>query len=188
MSFDNISDVDRFGCSHPDDGEAAATEAGDLVVAALVSILPKSTSDDVVRTGRYVWRDGTLHRSPLGEGGQACQGPGDTFVAAPGGAATEVWILPARDHAIRASRWRADHGRIRRLVALDGPARPPAAAAEHPDPGRDRPRRPADLAGRLSPKPAVREALRRVCGVPGRGWWSGSCSSSPLCLPRATST
>ncbi|HTF33558.1 MAG TPA: hypothetical protein VK714_07645 [Myxococcota bacterium] len=94
MSFDNISDVDRFGCSHPDDGEAAATEAGDLVVAALVSILPKSTSDDVVRTGRYVWRDGTLHRSPLGEGGQACQGPGNTFVAAPGGAATEVWILP----------------------------------------------------------------------------------------------
>jgi hypothetical protein len=94
-TLDNISDVDRFGCSHPDDGEAAAREAGDLVVAALVSLLPENDSNDSVHTGRYLWRDGTLHRSPLGDGGQACQGPGHAFLAAPGGAATGVWILPS---------------------------------------------------------------------------------------------
>jgi len=93
-SINNTSDVDRFGCSHPDDGEAAAREAGDLVVAAVLSLLPESPSNDAIRTGRYVWRDGTLHRSPLGDGGQACQGPGNTFVGAPGGAATGIWILP----------------------------------------------------------------------------------------------
>jgi hypothetical protein len=94
LSLSNTSDVDRFGCSHSDDGEAAARAAGDLVVATLISILPENMSDDTIQTGRYVWRDGTLHRSPLGEGGQACQGPGNTFVGAPGGAATGVWALP----------------------------------------------------------------------------------------------
>ncbi len=47
-------------------------------------------------TGRYLWRDGTLHRSPIGEGGQACTGPGNTFVPAPGGAAAGVAIGSAR--------------------------------------------------------------------------------------------
>jgi hypothetical protein len=94
LSLSDMGDVDRFGCSHPDDSEAAAQEAGDRIVATLLSILPEPSSQDTVRTGRYVWRDGTLHRSPLGEGGQACQGAGNTFMPAPGGAATGIWALP----------------------------------------------------------------------------------------------
>jgi hypothetical protein len=94
LSLGGGSDVDRFGCSHPDDGEAAAGDAGDLIVTALLTILPADASHDTIRTGRYVWRDGTLHHSPLGEGGQACQGPGNRFVPAPGGAAIGIWALP----------------------------------------------------------------------------------------------
>ena len=67
-------DVDRFGCGHSDDGEAAAAGAGDLVADQLASIMP--AGHDQVLTGRYLWRDGTLHRSPIGDGGQACTGAG----------------------------------------------------------------------------------------------------------------
>jgi hypothetical protein len=88
----DVSDVDRFGCGHSDDGEAAAEAAGDIVSTALASILPPST--DPVRVGRYVDRDGGLHRSPLGDGGQACTGPGNVFQPIPGGEAVGVWILP----------------------------------------------------------------------------------------------
>jgi hypothetical protein len=84
-------DVDRFGCGHSDDGEAAAIGAGDLVADQVASIMPASHDGQIV-AGRYVWRDGTLHRSPIGEGGQACTGPANTFVAAPGGGATAVAI------------------------------------------------------------------------------------------------
>jgi len=87
------NDVDRFGCGHSDDGEAAAKNAGDLVASALVSLLP--TPRDPVLVGRYLDRDGGLHRSPLGDGGQQCQGPGHVFTPIPGGEAVGVWVLPA---------------------------------------------------------------------------------------------
>jgi len=87
-------DTDRFGCGHSDDGEAAAPNAGDLVATELASIMP--APHDAILRGRYVWRDGTLHRSPIGEGGQACTGPGNTFVPAPGGSALGVAIGPLR--------------------------------------------------------------------------------------------
>jgi len=88
----DVNDTDRFGCTHPDDGEASAVNAGDLVAQQLLSILPAPL--DPIRLGRYVWRDGSLHRSPLGEGGGRCAAPGNVFEPAPGGAATGVWVLP----------------------------------------------------------------------------------------------
>jgi hypothetical protein len=86
----NPPDVDRFGCGHSDDGEAAAVGAGDLVANEVASLMPAPRDQIVV--GRYVWPDGTLHRSPIGEGGQACSGPGNTFVPAPGNGAVAVQI------------------------------------------------------------------------------------------------
>jgi hypothetical protein len=93
---DNLdpSDTDRFGCGHSDDGEAASASAGDLVADQLASIMP--AGHDVVFTGRFLWRDGTLHRSPIGDGGQACTGVGNTFVPAPGGGASGVAVGPFR--------------------------------------------------------------------------------------------
>ena len=88
----DTNDVDRFGCGHSDDGEAAAEAAGDIVAGALVSILPPAS--EPILTGRYVAVDGGLHRSPLGDGGQACMGPGNVFQPIPGGEAVAVWILP----------------------------------------------------------------------------------------------
>ena len=68
--------------------------AGDLVADELATIMPKPR--DTIATGRYVWRDGSLHRSPIGEGGQACTGPGNTFVPAKGGRARAVMIGTTR--------------------------------------------------------------------------------------------
>ncbi len=81
-TIDGADDVDRFGCGHSDDGEAAADDAGGLAAQHLAALLP--TTRDRTVTGRYVWTDGTRHRSPLGEGGQACSGPGNTFHPGPG--------------------------------------------------------------------------------------------------------
>jgi hypothetical protein len=92
LSLGDTSDVDRFGCGHSDDGEAAAVNAGDLIAATLAGLLPDTR--DRTRVGRYVDRDGGLHRSPLGDGGQACTGPGNVFHPIPGGEAVAVWILP----------------------------------------------------------------------------------------------
>ena len=96
-------DTDRFGCSHSDDGEAASARAGDLVADQLASIMP--AGHDVLVTGRYVWRDGSLHRSPIGDGGQACAGAGNTFVPAPGGGASGVAVgslrVPVDGHDLR---------------------------------------------------------------------------------------
>ena len=92
LSLGDIDDHDRFGCTHPDDGEAAAVAAGDIVVAALDTVLPPARES--IRVGRYVDAIGGVHRSPLGDGGQACSGPGNAFDPIPGGAATGVWILP----------------------------------------------------------------------------------------------
>lgn len=83
-------DHDRFGCAHSDDSEAASASAGDVVTAQLASLFPTPPVDARIATGRYVWRDGTLHRSPLGDGGQACTGPGNVFHPAPGGSAVAV--------------------------------------------------------------------------------------------------
>jgi hypothetical protein len=92
LTLGDTDDRDRFGCGHSDDGEAPAVEGGNLVVAALESILPPPREGILV--GRYVDVLGGLHRSPLGDGGQACTGPGNVFVPIPGGEATGVWILP----------------------------------------------------------------------------------------------
>jgi hypothetical protein len=85
-------DTDRFGCGHSDDGEASALNAGDLVAEQLVSILPPPL--DPIRLGRYIGRDGLLHRDPLGEGGGRCAPPGDVYHPAAGGPAVGVWVLP----------------------------------------------------------------------------------------------
>ena len=110
-------DTDRFGCGHSDDGEAAAPDAGDLVATQLASIMPAPR--DAILTGRYVWRDGTLHRSPLGEGGQACTGPGNTFVPAPGGSARGV--------AVGSLRVRVDGRFLRWMDAAGQPQRAPSS-------------------------------------------------------------
>jgi hypothetical protein len=99
----NPSDTDRFGCGHSDDGEAAAAGAGDLVADELASIMPPGQDTQV--QGRYVWLDGTLHRSPLGDGGQACTGDGHTFVPAPGGTAVGV-MLGSQRIRVDGHRWR----------------------------------------------------------------------------------
>ena len=104
LSLATPSDVDRFGCSHPDDGEAAARAAGDLIVASLISIVPENTSDDTIRTGRYVWRDGTLHRSPLGRGWPGVPGPGQHVRPSAGRRGGGSLDLAAGYHAVRAPR------------------------------------------------------------------------------------
>ena len=81
-TIDGAPDTDRFGCGHSDDGEAPADDGGGIVARHLAALLPPTR--DWTVPGRYVWTDGTRHRSPLGEGGQACTGPGNTFVPGPG--------------------------------------------------------------------------------------------------------
>ncbi len=93
LEIGGADDVDRFGCSHVDDGEAAAVNAGDVVVASLTSLLPPTADKTLV--GRYQDVAGGLHRSPLGDGGQACVGQGNTFLPIPGGKAAGVWLLPS---------------------------------------------------------------------------------------------
>ena len=92
LTIGGADDVDRFGCGHSDDGEAAAVNAGDIVVGALESLLPPT--NDKTRVGRYQDVAGGLHRSPLGDGGQACSGEGNVFHPIPGGEASGVWVLP----------------------------------------------------------------------------------------------
>jgi hypothetical protein len=99
-------DTDRFGCAHSDDGEAASASAGDLVTSQLASLIGPSTDGSSLHTGRYVWRDGTLHRSPLGDGGQACSGPGNVFRPAPGGAAVAVRLDTGVTIRVDGHRWR----------------------------------------------------------------------------------
>ncbi len=82
LTLDGADDHDRFGCGHSDDGEAAAKDAGGIAATQLAALLPPTS--DLTVAGRYVWRDGTRHRSPLGEGGQACTGAANTFVPGPG--------------------------------------------------------------------------------------------------------
>jgi hypothetical protein len=88
-TLDGADDTDRFGCGHSDDGEAPADDAGGIVARHLAALLP-ATRDWTV-PGRYVWTDGTRHRSPLGTGGQACSGPGNTFVPGPGARGVTVY-------------------------------------------------------------------------------------------------
>ncbi len=95
ITLASTNSTDRFGCGHSDDGEAAARNSGDVVVRELVNLLPPASPDAPIRVGRYLYSDGTLHRSPLGDGGQACTGPGNAFTPAPGGAAVGVALIPA---------------------------------------------------------------------------------------------
>jgi hypothetical protein len=89
-------DVDRFGCGHSDDGEAAAEGAGDILNDAILGLLPPvRAGQEKVRVGRYVWTDGSLHRNPIGEGRLGCDSASSAFTAAPDGGAIGVWVLPA---------------------------------------------------------------------------------------------
>jgi hypothetical protein len=117
-------DTDRFGCGHSDDGEAAAEAAGDTLNDALLAILPAGRpTRERVAVGRYVWSDGTLHRSPIGDGRLGCDGV-DPFTPAPDGGAVAIWVLP--DGVTQFAR---GVGRVYRLrdTAAFGPARPRAA-------------------------------------------------------------
>jgi hypothetical protein len=61
------SDVDRFGCGHSDDSEAASAQAGNIVSGALVSLLDAHGGPaERVVVGRYVLPGGALSRDPLG--------------------------------------------------------------------------------------------------------------------------
>lgn len=110
-TLDIPDDTDRFGCGHSDDGEAAADDAGGISARHLAALLP-ATRDWTV-TGRYVWRDGTTHRSPLGEGGQACTGPANTFVAGPGATGIRFGAITVTVDG-HAWRWMDLHGQAER--------------------------------------------------------------------------
>src|SRR5439155_4395273 len=76
---------DRFGCGHSDDSEATSGDAGDIVSQHAVDVLTKlGQSPDQILVGRYLWPDGTLHRSPLGDGTLGCDDATRDFTAAPG--------------------------------------------------------------------------------------------------------
>ncbi len=62
------SDVDRFGCGHSDDSEAASSATGDIVGSGLVGMLDRvGGAPENIITGRYVLPDGVLSRDPLGQ-------------------------------------------------------------------------------------------------------------------------
>jgi hypothetical protein len=92
-------DTDRFGCGHSDDGEAANAAAGDVLNDALLPLLPvpplRRNPLEQIRAGRYIWSDGSLHRSPMGEGRHGCDDATRVFTPAPDGGAIGVWVLPA---------------------------------------------------------------------------------------------
>ena len=91
VSNPNADDHDRFGCSHVDDAEASSGNEGDVVDDALTSLLPPSSSDQV-RTGRYVYSDGSQHRDPTGDGILGCSAGLSSFAPAPGGGAVAVTV------------------------------------------------------------------------------------------------
>ena len=105
-------DTDRFGCGHSDDGEAANQAAGDILNDALLALLPPVTPSRLqqVQLGRYVWSDGTLHRSPVGDGRLGCDAASQGFTPAPDGGAIGVWVLPPG-----VTEFRRGVGRIYRL-------------------------------------------------------------------------
>ncbi len=84
----NVSDVDRFGCNHSDDGEATAAQTGDIVASEAVSLLSGQgsavSSNQSIMVGRYIWPDFTLHRDPLGQGTLGCSAAYSAFTPAPG--------------------------------------------------------------------------------------------------------
>ena len=67
---DSDSDVDRFGCGHSDDSEAASSETGDIVGTALTGLLDQAGgAPERITTGRYVLSGGVLSRNPQGQPG-----------------------------------------------------------------------------------------------------------------------
>jgi hypothetical protein len=65
--------TDRFGCGHSDDSESAGSSVADLLGNAAVSALDNlggtAQAAEDIETGRYVLRDGSLSRDPLGTPG-----------------------------------------------------------------------------------------------------------------------
>jgi hypothetical protein len=84
---------DRFGCSHDDDSEAASGNAGTIVAEHLIHVLSLVGSDahQRVEVGRYVFRDGTLSRNPIGNGPLRCDQPLFTPASGSGAVAIRVW-------------------------------------------------------------------------------------------------
>jgi hypothetical protein len=61
------SDVDRFGCGHSDDSEAASAQTASIVGAALVKLLDAhGGAPEAVVEGRYSLPGGAVSRDPLG--------------------------------------------------------------------------------------------------------------------------
>jgi len=78
-------DSDRFGCGHSDDSEAVSGSAGNVVSDVAVQMLKAAGSTpDRILPGRWVWPDGSLHRSPIGDGTLGCTGNYKLFTPAPG--------------------------------------------------------------------------------------------------------
>ena len=77
LSNPDPSNVDRFNCHHVDDAEASSGNEGDVLDDALSALLPPSAGD-VVRAGRYVYADGSLHRDPTGDGILGCNAASNT--------------------------------------------------------------------------------------------------------------
>ena len=83
--------TDRFGCAHSDDSESANSQAGDIVGDALKQLLDsRGQQPERTAQGRYVMKDGSLSRDPLGHPEVKCD-VDQTFDAS-NGPATAVWI------------------------------------------------------------------------------------------------
>ncbi len=67
QSNPSTNDVDRFGCNHSDDSEAASSQSADVIANGLVPLLDShGGTAETVATGRYLMPDGSLSRDPLG--------------------------------------------------------------------------------------------------------------------------
>ena len=100
------SSTDRFGCGHSDDSEAASSRTGDLVGAALVSLLDRDGRPETIVRGRYVLPGGVHSRDPLG--GPVLKCAVDTTYTRRG-PAVAVWI-PGRG-TVRPTAWLSLSGR-----------------------------------------------------------------------------
>jgi hypothetical protein len=98
---------DRFGCHHSDDGEAASSQSGDIIGAALVGILKNhERRAERVVPGRYLLPGAKLSRDPLGGPFVKCDVDTKFHFA---GHAREVWI-PGRGR-VKPAAWMSLSGR-----------------------------------------------------------------------------
>ncbi|HVA60366.1 MAG TPA: hypothetical protein VNG13_07490 [Mycobacteriales bacterium] len=85
------SGTDRFDCGHSDDSESASSQAGDIIGAALVSVLDAEGGPaEDIQPGRYVLPDGLISPDPLGTPGSVKCSLDTLFH--PDGPAVAVWL------------------------------------------------------------------------------------------------